>query len=345
MTVASGPVVIAIVGYHNAGDVRACLAALARSTAKDFHISICENGGPASYRALKEALGGVVDFSGPAPARIEERVAEACSGSLRPGGQPVRIYDAMANLGYAGGVNLCIRQMGPPAQWSAIWILNPDTEPEPGALAALIARADEGPYGIVGSRLAFKSTERIQSYGGRWRPLLARGLNIGMNAPLNAMPDVKAIERSMNYVSGASLFASRAYVESVGLMDESYFLYCEEVDWCLQRGPHRMGYAHDAIVYHGHGTTIGSNANRKVRSSLSVYLDERNKLRLTRRCYTMLYPLVLLTTLLLTLQYLQVGAISNFFVALSGWLAGLRGEKGVPRSHYLTLIGRKNLNE
>lgn len=342
---ASGPVVIAIVGYRNAGDVRTCLAALSNSTAKNFQISICENGGPASYRALREALGGVVDFTDPPPTRIDERVAEACSGSLRPGGQSVRIYDAMANLGYAGGVNLCIRQIGPSEKWSAIWILNPDTEPEPGALAALIARVQEGSYGIVSSRLAFKSTQRIQSYGGRWRPLLGRGHNIGMNAPLNAMPDVQAIEREMTYVSGASLFASRDYVESVGLMDESYFLYCEEVDWCFRRGERRLGYAHEAIVYHAHGTTIGSNADRKARSGLSVYLDERNKLLLTRRCYPALYPLVLLTTLLLTLQYLWAGAVNNFFVALFGWFAGLRGEKGVPRSNYLTFIGGKSRNE
>jgi N-acetylglucosaminyl-diphospho-decaprenol L-rhamnosyltransferase len=325
------PVVVAIVGYRNAGDVRACLAALANSTAKDFHVSICENGGPTSYRALLEALGGLVDFTDPPPERVNERVVEACSARLRPAGQPVRIYGAMANLGYAGGVNLCIRQIGSNERWSALWVLNPDTEPHPGALAALIARAQEGPYGIVGSRLVFKSTGRIQSYGGRWRPLLGRGLNIGMNAPLNAKPDVQAIEREMTYVSGASLFASRAYVESVGLMDESYFLYCEEVDWCLRRGERRLGYAHDAIVYHAHGTTVGSNANRKNRSALSVYLDERNKLRLARRFYFALYPVTILTTLLLTLQYLRAGAIQNFFVALSGWFAGLRGEAGMPK--------------
>ncbi len=324
------PILIAIVGYKNADDVRTCLAALANSTAKDFHISICENGGPASYRVLREALGGLVDFTGSTPELREERVAEACSGRLRTGGQPLRIYGAMGNLGYAGGVNLSIRQMVM-SKWSAVWILNPDTEPHPGALAALIARAGVGPYGIVGSRLVFKSTGRIQSYGGRWRPLLGRGLNIGMNARLNAKPDVQAIEREMTYVSGASLFASRAYVDSVGLMDESYFLYCEEVDWCFRRGERRLGYAHEAIVYHAHGTTVGSNANRKNRSALSVYLDERNKLRLTRRFYPAYYPFTLMVSLLLTLQYLRAGAINNFFVALSGWFAGLRGEEGLPK--------------
>jgi hypothetical protein len=52
---------------------------------------------------------------------------------------------------------------------------------------------------------------------------------------------------------------------------------------------------------------------------------------LVRRFYPAHYPLVIVTTLLLTLQYLESGAVKNFFVALSGWCAGLRGEEGLPR--------------
>src|SRR5262249_46151797 len=212
-----------------------------------------------------------------------------------------------------------------------LWILNPDTEPEPNALAALIQRAREGGYGIVSSRLVFKTTGRIQSYGGRWRLLMARGFNIGMNASRDAVPDLDEIERSMDYVSGASLFATRNFVEDVGLVDERYFLYCEEVDWCLRRGKYRIGYAHDSIIFHAHGATLGSNASRKKRSPLSVYLDERNKLLLTRRIFPAHYPVVAATTFFLLLQYLQARAVANFFVALSGWWAGLRREEGPPK--------------
>lgn len=73
---------------------------------------------------------------------------------------------------------------------------------------------EQGPAVIAG---------RVQSCGGRWRPPIARGLNIGLNASRNAVPDFDAIGRSMNHIVGASLFAAREYVESVGLMDERYF--------------------------------------------------------------------------------------------------------------------------
>ena len=168
-------------------------------------------------------------------------------------------------------------------------------------------------------------------YGGRWRALIARGFNIGMNAAGDADADTSEIERSMTYVSGASLYATRQFVEAVGFMAEDYFLYAEDVDWCLRRGNLRLGYAHDSIVYHVHGSTIGSAADRRKRSRLSVYLDERNKLLLTRRFFVRIYPVVVFTTLALTIQYLIHGAFGNFAVALSGWVAGIRGEVGPPK--------------
>src|SRR5579871_194224 len=305
----SDPVVIAIVGYKNAGDIFQCLAALTRSTHKNFAISICENGGEAACAALIEALAGLVQFDDSPPANIDDRVDGARAGRLRAGGQPVRIYRARDNIGFAAGINVCIREIGP-EPWSALWMLNPDTEPEPEALASLIECARKGSYGIVGSRLVLKATDRIQMYGDRWRPLMARGLNIGMNEPADAVPDGEGIAHSINYVSGASLFATRGCVESIGLMDERYFLYCEEVDWCFRRGYQRLGYAHNAVVYHSHGTTTGWSTSRKDRSSLSVYLDERNKLLFSRRFYPGIYPLILVITCVLTAQYLAHGSVA-----------------------------------
>jgi N-acetylglucosaminyl-diphospho-decaprenol L-rhamnosyltransferase len=322
--------VIAIVAFGNSDDVVACLAALANSTEKNYLISICENGEHLAYRALIERLSGLIEFDNSLVEFEDRRISEACAGRLKPGGQVVRIFRAVENLGYAGGVNLSVNLLGLDVRWSALWILNPDTEPEPTALKALIERARNGQYSLVSSRLVSKITQRVQAYGSRWRPFIARGFNIGRNAPRDLVPNIEHIESTMSYVSGASLFVTREYVESVGLMDERYFLYCEEVDWCLRRGGHRLGYAHDAVVRHAYGTTIGSNVDRKRRSMLSVYLDERNKLLLTRRFFPAFYPLVALITLLLTLQYLGSGAISNFVVALNGWLAGLRGEEGAP---------------
>lgn len=328
-----GTTVIAIVAFRNSLDVHSCISALANSTEKDFLILVCENGGEQSYQALIEALKDVAEFDGDVGQAAHPRITNASSGRLRSAGQPIRIYCAIRNLGYAGGVNLALSQIRPAENWSALWILNPDTEPDPSSLSALIKRARAGGFDVLSSRLVSNTNGLVQAYGSRWRPLLARGLNIGWNETLDNVPDVEYVQRTMDYVSGAALFATREFIERNGLMDERYFLYCEEVDWCL-RGKHaRFGYAHDSIVYHTYGTTIGSHADHRKRSKLSVYLDHRNGLLLTRRFFPALYPIVVGTSFLFTLRYLLAGATDNFSTALQGWLAGLRGEEGLPKQH------------
>jgi GT2 family glycosyltransferase len=322
-------VLIAIVGYRNARDINSCLHSLGRLDEHRFCVAICENGGVEGFEALVAGLQDCVVFDA-SSAAVDGMDSSMRFGALQPHGQPVRIYLSSRNSGYAGGINHVLRHAGVEPAWNAIWILNADTEPDCHALSALISRAREG-YSIVGSRLVFAASRRVQSYGGRWRPRLGRGLSVGMYAPQDAAADQDAISRELDYVSGASMFVTKQYVDEVGLLDERYFLYCEEVDWCLRRrAHHRIGYAHGSLVLHAHGTTIGSSSNRKKRSALSVYLDERNKLLLTRRFYPATYPFTIFIALLLTLQYVKAGAFRNFRVAVAGWWAGVRGEEGAP---------------
>jgi GT2 family glycosyltransferase len=185
-------------------------------------------------------------------------------------------------------------------------------------------------YGIVGSRIILTGSRHVQLRAGRWRRLIARGFNIGYGEPVEAPADIAAIEAAADYVSGAALYVTREYIRTVGPMDESYFLYCEEVDWCLRRGQFRIGYAHDSIVYHDHGLTLGSAAAMRERSPLSVYLDERNKLLLTRKLFPQIYPLVVAATAALLVQYLARRAPLQFRHGMAGWLAGIAGETGPP---------------
>ena len=164
------PVVIAIVGYRNASDIRTCLDSADAPDRAQFHrldlrewrpfgvSSADRHALPASSSSAREQL-----------ALIEKRITQAASGRL-PGGQPVHIYLANDNLGYAGGVNVCLAQLGRAEPWSALWILNPDTEPDPAALTALKDSARARATALSAARLVFKETQRVQSYGGYWRP-------------------------------------------------------------------------------------------------------------------------------------------------------------------------------
>ena len=297
-------VAVAIVGYRNAADIVRCLAALAASQHADFEVVICENGGPDAFAALTAAIPTVL-----------------------PGGQPVRALQAPGNLGFAGGVNVCLREARDADAW---WVLNPDTEPGPGSLAAKVERLARGDVAAVGCTL-YRPNGRVQSHGGRWRPWLARAESIGHGDPWPAQPNAAQVEAAQNYLNGAAMLIGRRFVEAVGPMREDYFLYCEEVAWCLDGAAAglKLGYAENAAVLHHQGTTTGAGEDPIRRPRMPIYLGERNKLLVTRDCFPARLPAAALAALSLALlRYGRAGAWRQLSYALSGWAAGLRGARG-----------------
>ncbi len=297
---------VAIVAYGNAAEVAACLGAVGAQRHRDFRVVICENGDAAAFDALRNA------------------VPEAL-----PGGQSVTLVHASDNPGYAGGVN---RAMAAAAEADGWWVLNPDTQPTPDALAALVERAAKGDVAVVGGTLV-GGDGRVQTLGGRWRAKLARTESIGRGADPAASVDARAIEAMLDYQTGASMLVTRALMEAIGPMREDYFLYCEEVEWCLRARAAGLaiGFAPDARVLHHQGTTTGSAGDIRARPRLPIYLDERNKLNMVRDTR----PADLITAIpaalaLLLLRYGKAGAWVPMRHAVAGWWAGVRNQRGKP---------------
>jgi GT2 family glycosyltransferase len=297
---------VAIVAYRNPDDIVRCLASLGMSTYRDYEVIVCENGGPEAFAKLAAVL----------PATM-------------PGGQPVRAVLAPGNLGYAAGVNRCLAETPAADAW---WVLNPDAEPDAGALSALAARLALADCDAVGGTL-LRPDGRVQSRGGRWQPLLARAVSIGYGTQLDAPVDAGAIERQQNFLSGASMLVSRRFVESVGPLREDYFLYCEEVEWFLRgrkRGM-RLGFAAAARVHHRQGSTTGSGEAVRRMAALPIYLNSRNQMLLTRDCYPHGFALSAAAAFaVLVAKYLRRRAWRQFCYGLKGWLAGLRNERNAP---------------
>jgi len=137
----------------------------------------------------------------------------------------------------------------------------------------------------------------------------------------------------LDYIVGASMLVSTGFLVRVGQMREDYFVYCEEVEWCLRAGRlgERFGYAPDALVVHAEGTTTGGGGVLRQRSRTAVFLIERNRILLTRDLYGSRLPAVAPLALAhIFLKYAKERAWGQIGHALSGWLAGVRNQRGRP---------------
>jgi len=94
----------------------------------------------------------------------------------------------------------------------------------------------------------------------------------------------------------------------------------------------RLGFAADALILHHQGTTTGNSRALNKRPRMPVFLNERNKILLTRDLYPAALPVVALSSVTVcAVRYARRGAWRQLSHALAGWRAGLRNERGPPR--------------
>ena len=228
------------------------------------------------------------------------------------------------NLGFAGGCNVGLRYAMARGDCAYAWLLNNDTVVDPGALAALVRRLGERPdAGQCGSRvLYFDAPDRVQGWGGgRLDPWLGTVRRLSDGAPSAAAPDAAAVERQLDYVGAASMLVRASFVREVGLLEEGYFLYFEELDWAIRgarRGAGAFGraYAHDSVVYHREGRSIGSHPDGRRTSELADYYALRNRLVFTRRFFAAALPTVYCGMLLAAANRLRRGQFRRALMVL-----------------------------
>jgi hypothetical protein len=196
------------------------------------------------------------------------------------------VIQAASNGGFAAGNNLALKYLLKQGAYDYFWLLNNDAYPGPEALSQLVARAEVDPdIGMVGSTLIYAGRpDTIQALGGAdYCKANGRGLHIGAELPVADLSVVNAaeVERRMAYVIGASMLLSSRFLERVGLMEEGYFLYFEEMDWAERgKADFKLGYAKHSLVFHKAG---GSTQAASRRSTLAAYYLARNRLRFTHR--------------------------------------------------------------
>jgi len=166
----------------------------------------------------------------------------------------VAIFEAEKNLGFAGGCNLGTRRaLQEGAEY--VWLLNNDTTVDPGALAAMVEMADaDAKLGAVGSAIySTAEADRLLAWGGGYINFwLGRSRHF-----LTSVPNDK-----IEFLTGASLLLRRAALESVGLLDEGFFMYWEDGDYCfrLRQAGWTLGVAGDSLVWHKEQGSVGKKS-------------------------------------------------------------------------------------
>jgi N-acetylglucosaminyl-diphospho-decaprenol L-rhamnosyltransferase len=326
---------IIIVGFRNAPDIGACLTALSEAKSQpSFSVLICENGGKKAFDALLSELSqAAILVETPESVTLDtEDFVRTVRFRLKEEGPLVYLTEAKENLGYAGAVNGWLRVLAPLSSWRGVWVLNPDTKPKADALAELVAYSERSKKGMLGGRMIGRYGSNIEhSRGLRWRPFRASVEAVDFRSNANIEPDAKEVESKMDAPSGACMYVTRECVESIGFMDDRYFLYFEDLEWGIRaKRSCGVGYAWKAVVYHQGGTTIGTASARSSQSPLSVYLEFRNRVLFVGNHYKSWYVWTVAILALRTLEYLAVRRFANFDAAIRGLFAGLAGRTGRP---------------
>lgn len=332
-------IVVVIVSFRSAADVAKCIAAL-RLARRDpaFDVFVVENGGPtATGELLARLTEGGLARSDPDTSELfvcSEATRQARLLAKRPGGMgdiSVTVAESNENLGYAGAVNTAIRALLPVAGWRGIWVLNPDTEPTPTALSELVACSEHRHKPMVGSRLVSKvDSACIHSRGLTWDKLAARTVAVDYHAAAATDPDLADVEARIDAPSGASLFVTRRLIETIGLMDERFFLYFEDLDWGRRAKDFGgVGYAHTSVVSH-RGKSTTHRAGKHFLTSLSTYLEFRNSILYVRKQYPRWLPWTVVMQFIYAIGLLRGEPFSAVSAAVRGLLAGVFGEIGRP---------------
>ncbi len=257
--------------------------------------------------AAASAMAGYSTPPLPKPLRCRRIAADAIAGAVLGPDDSLVLVDSGGNLGFAGGNNVGLRLLlGDPAiDW--FWLLNNDTVVAADTAEALQRQMAAVPrIGICGAVVRYYwQPDRLQALNGhRFNLWTGAAQGIHQGALASAPFDPAQVVAQTGFVLGASLAVSRAFLERVGLMEERYFLYFEEVDWAFRNkalgdAAFVTGFADKAVVFHKEGGSIGSGGGPGARSLLSEYWLARSRLAFVRRHRPLLLPWHWLFTLAL----------------------------------------------
>lgn len=248
------PLVCVVVLNWNGGDtVPLCLRSLAATTYPVLHVVVVDNG---------SSDGSVQKISSP---------LTALGGTLLCNER---------NLGFTGGVAV---GLGEALRRDAgyVFLLNDDAMVDPACIATLVAALQERPgVGLAGPRIVWDDRPDTLWSAGMSVSWATATVHAHRDEPSRAVDTIDpAARRLVQGLSGCALLVDRAVIDAIGSLDERYFAYYEDVDWCLRarEAGWRSLYVGDAVARHA-GSVSANRGEDRSQSALVNYYGARNAL-------------------------------------------------------------------
>lgn len=239
--------------------------------------------------------------------------------------EKIILITANENKGFAAGNNVGLKFILNNNDADYIWLLNNDTVVESGTLTQLVDTfnrvARHKKLGLLGCTLLdYKFPYKVQGIGGKYNELFSTTKHLGAGKSLKCIKtNFSILKNEVDYIIGASLFTSTNFIKDVGLLNEEYFLYFEELDW-KKRGEEK-GYTIDtctASVYHKEGASINQNKRYKnEKSLLADFYSNRNRIIFTKNFFPKYLPLVYLSFTIVLLNRLKRKQFQRFSMILN----------------------------
>jgi GT2 family glycosyltransferase len=300
---------VVIVAFNSADVILDCLESLLASRGVALSVVVVDNASTDGMPAHLRAWGAGAPWApaGDLPlALAPSPKPRALDGAPGPGGHEITLIETGINAGFAAGVNRGLAHLMADPRLERFWILNPDSVVAPDTARAFATHPGE--FALMGGRVLYLETpDQIQIDGG-WvnrRSGLTGNLGLGQISAQTPAPD----QSQLDFITGASMVASRRFVAAAGPMPEDYFLYYEEVDWALRRhglpgGDLPLAYCAGALVWHRAGTAIGSPTLGRPAAPFSLYFKHRGRIRFVRRHFPASLPFALGYSLAKSVQLL-----------------------------------------
>ena len=188
----------------------------------------------------------------------------------------INYIQSKVNLGFAGGNNLGIKQ----AKGDYIFLLNNDTEIPKGCIETMVSALESNDkIGLLSPLLLYFDQKDLVQYAG-FTPLnylTGRNEVVGQFDKNVGQYDHQSYQTG--FCHGAAMMCRKTDLLKAGLMEENYFLYYEELDWCekFKNIGKQIWFTGKTFVYHKESVSVGKA------SAIKTYFNTRNRMLFIRK--------------------------------------------------------------